>query len=365
MSWTFEDINARYLCRQQLAATPEQLEVAFDRCERMLGIDWIYEHFKLQVGAFPVLHVLNLGSALGCVEGVPNSDVIIMKLKQGDNSGFSELYALQLLMAAGGVQPEIEPMLIISGHERKPDYRIRREGEDWLYIEVTRPENSELYHKSMPILERLIALCSEIPRAFELDIFFRRVMTPQEEITIVDEVRQFCLTRTSGVEELRDGLAILTLADYPKDVILRRPEYVGKEYFGRLCLGTVKHDNGRIQKISARLPVTDDRAEEFIRRKSAQLPPQGPGLLMIDVNKVIGGFKKWEPLILRRFQPSVNKRFSAICLFSRATLLTLDGHKSMTQIKLLVNPFAQTPLPIWLQQSLIEQGREYDEAMTT
>jgi hypothetical protein len=94
------------------------------------------------------------------------------------------------------------------------------------------------------------------------------------------------------------------------------------------------------------------RAERFISSEAAQLSGDAPGLIMVEMTNTKTGFKSWEPLIKRRFQPTIQTRVGGVCLFSSGILLTSTGFAVPSQTKLLLNPHATLPLPSWINTTL-------------
>lgn len=163
---------------------------------------------------------------------------------------------------------------------------------------------------------------------------------------------------SAGREELPDGLGLLLLSGAPSGPIV--PNDHGEEVRPRLGKAKFKVEQGvPTRRVVVRMPYSDERAENLLRRELAQLPPEGPGLVMIHMGNAPGGFSSWEPLIRRRFQPSVHTRVGAVCLFSAGTLPTERGFVILSQTKVLVNPHASTPLPSWIEKTLIAAGEEF------
>lgn len=98
-------------------------------------------------------------------------------------------------------------------------------------------------------------------------------------------------------------------------------------------------------------------------QEARQLPRDVPGLIMIDVGDAAGAFGNWEPLIKRRFQPTINTRVGGVCLFSSGVVLTPDGAACLSETKLLVNPHAKVPLPPWVSETIAAAGAEYERVL--
>lgn len=101
-----------------------------------------------------------------------------------------------------------------------------------------------------------------------------------------------------------------------------------------------------------RIEYSDDRAEEFLKRKAKQLPNDCPGLIMIDTSNVRGALRGWTATLKRRFQPSVNTRVGGVCMFHRGHELTAVGEEIVHRASLIANPHAAFAIPSWIVSSL-------------
>ncbi len=108
------------------------------------------------------------------------------------------------------------------------------------------------------------------------------------------------------------------------------PDDHGEERRPRIGQAKIK-----TRRVVVRLPFSDERAENLLRRESAQLPTEGPGLIVVHMGNAPGVFISWEPLLRRRFQPTVHTRVGAVCLFSAGTVLTERSFAVLSQTKLL------------------------------
>lgn len=333
---------------------------AFNRCESNLGREWIERRFIDTIGALPTLSILNMGVFLSQLDGLKNTNKIIEKLKQEDHSVVAELHALSLLLTAGNFDVEIEPDVTVGTKTKNPDFVLKAMNEPSIYVEVTKPDNSELFNDTTEFLDNLMNTTSQIQSPFDLEVYFLREPSAEEKATMVSVITKFCAKGEQGIVEVLDGLAVMALRGKPVNGMITPHDFGIKDELCRLGMARVIVESGETtKKVSARVPLTDERAELFIQRKSKQLPDGGPGLLMIDLQNVLGGFKYWGPLIQRRFQPTINTRISAVCMFGGNIFLDEEGPLSCTQTKVLVNPYCSKKLPENLTNSLHEQGAEY------
>lgn len=61
MTWTYDEIEQDWLLGGVIAVPPDVVVSAFDRCEQLLGRDWILEYGGNAVGAQPTLDLVTRG----------------------------------------------------------------------------------------------------------------------------------------------------------------------------------------------------------------------------------------------------------------------------------------------------------------
>jgi hypothetical protein len=63
-TWTYDEIDREWLAGAKIAAPPNEVIASFERCQRMLGRDWMESTRSSGAwrvtGAFPVLHITSL-----------------------------------------------------------------------------------------------------------------------------------------------------------------------------------------------------------------------------------------------------------------------------------------------------------------
>jgi len=94
------------------------------------------------------------------------------------------------------------------------------------------------------------------------------------------------------------------------------------------------------------------RAVEALEHEASQLPKSASAIVMLGVYSVPSAMKDWPPLLLRRLQPALNTRVSAICLFTSASSSTPTGEGIVPETKVLRNPHAALGAPGWLLEQL-------------
>jgi hypothetical protein len=88
MIWTYEEIERDWLAGNRIAVDPPDVVAAFDRCERMLGRDWIdrahggnIEGASKVTGTAPTLGVVSMGLNLASLDEVAGSQQVVDKIR--------------------------------------------------------------------------------------------------------------------------------------------------------------------------------------------------------------------------------------------------------------------------------------------
>jgi len=369
MPRTFDEIVSGWLGDGQIAVSSELAVEAFNRAERLLGKEWVESTRAGPGGATisgtsPTLHVISIGQELASLEGIANVDKLINSVRNGDSAARAELTAISILRDGDlSIQVELYPRVSIGNRQREPDFRIRKPSDQWTYVEVTRPDISEVQQRLMEVMEKLLAPVVAISKSFALEVFFRREPTDDELPTVIERITSICNTQGIVTEELPSGLGLLLLNHCnPMQIVPK--DLPGEPNLIRL--GQAKGIGGGVEParhIAVRIPYADSRARQFLAKEARQLPKDAPGLIVVNIVNAPGGIKSWEPLLQRALQPSVHTRIGGICLFMPCLILTDDGIASLLHTKFISNPHARLPLPSWIPAAISSAGGEYERQM--
>lgn len=368
MRWRFEEINREWLGGTRLAVPPEVVVEAFNRAERILGREWVQSSREnpggVARGSAPTLHVISMGQRLAVLEGVAGAAGLIDRIRRGDQSAAAELTALYLLRSTRrAVDVELYPKVVAGESEREADFRIRQGSEPWTYVEVAQPDHSEAAERVRTVLNRVTGLVKAVKKPFALEVFLRREPTDPEVDLLSAKVPEVCQLEGVQREELPGGLGFLLLnPSEPGKIVLH--QHPGEADHPRLSAAAVIVGPDEPHRhIAVRIAFADERAEAFLRTEARQLPKDFPGLIMVQMSGAPGGFKSWEPLLRRRFQPALHTRVSAVCLFSSGLVGTAEGEAWLPETKLLINLHAGLSIPSWIVDALTEAGAEYERVI--
>jgi hypothetical protein len=101
-------------------------------------------------------------------------------------------------------------------------------------------------------------------------------------------------------------------------------------------------------------PALDLRLPRLMEQKAEQMGSNNANVLVIGISQIPGKMEYLAPQIMRRFQPNLNRRFGAVVLMKSA--LHSDQMTSRTQVHVMRNPHATTPVP----EQLLEQLARLD-----
>jgi len=348
---TWEEIEKRWLGESRISLSSEAILSAFQTVEQALGSDYL--EFRLahggSTGSIPTYGIVDLGQQLAALNKCKNSSSLLSKLRSGELSAFAELTAMHILDDAFA-QFEYEPEVRVKERIRKPDFRLKSNDSEWLYVEVARADISEMQTHMASLREPFFALI-EIMKEFALEVYLTREPTDTELKDLVSHARKLCLGEAAQIEKISDVgyIKIEHVVPLPPTII---PTTFPDEPI-RPMLGKASIKGGGpepVRLVSVRIAYSDERAEEFLRGEAKQLPTDAPGLIMFDVTRAPSGPKTWTPLLRRRLQPNINTRVSGICMFHA-------GHEPpegaiIHRSTLLKNPHSHLELPDWIDSAI-------------
>jgi hypothetical protein len=326
---------------------------SFETVERLLGRNWInaqrFQSGVVVTGTAPTLAVVSMGQRLRVIENRPGAQELIERVRIADRASLAELTAIYLACPSD-VEMEIEPHVAVGDRNRRPDFRLRTPGEDWIYVEVAAPDVSAAQARAQLILNRIGHLLAQVPRGTAVEVFLRREPTDDEVGVIAGHVDGAMQSRVAGIYNVQDLALVAVNQSPPGQIVVHDYD---EEPRPRLGVARSEVIAGQTTKhIAVRIPFTDERAEAFLTSEARQLPTTAPGLLMIDMSGTPGSFKAWEQLIRRRLQPKQHTRVGAVCLFEAGLLMTSQGENWVPQSLYISNPYARFSLPDWLRTRL-------------
>ena len=366
MAWTWKQIEQDWLAGGRVASEPSAVVEAFERVEAVFGRDWIEQsrihplvvpkssppQSTVVRGSDPILTVVQMGGLLASLEGIPGADALMQKLRRGERAAMAEATAIHLLRQhSSDSVVELEPTVSVAGRsDRKGDFRVRRNGDPWTYVEVSATDRTATEREALRLLERLGEPIHSMSGSFVLELFFRSLPDEDEVEAILRWVGDLDGRPNSLSEELPEGLGTVVY-DTTRDPTDIGPRVPNEPYRPGLGRADVVHGDGEVRSIIVRLPYADTRGRKKLGKESLQLPKNDLGLVMIDTAGAPGSRHSWEPAI--RGDLHNHTRVSAVCLFRWASMAQ-DGLAEFVAVigRLIVNPSARRTLPTWIIERL-------------
>ena len=341
MAVSRSEIEERWLGQPLHENEAETILESFNRVEQILGRAWIEASLAPGiVGPSVALPIYFLGIQLDVLSGAKGAEKLIQRLQAREPAALSELHSIALCVGSNNVELEIEPPATVGDAEKVPDFRLRHPGDEWVWVEVTRPnysESAQIAQKAAASLRDLLAM---IPDGMELQIRFRSEPSDADLNSVRAEVGHATINQTID----RPTFIIHTSTATPVLTPIGDDEQ-GRPIFGN-AVGRVSGENRAL--LSVRVPYTDLRGQQVIDAEARQLPREGPGLICI----ATAHGKYWQALIERSYSPTIRRRISGVLLFQTGLLLGEHGIELQTAGRLLSNLHARVPLPSWLEASL-------------
>jgi hypothetical protein len=361
MPWILEEIEQEWFGGLCLHWDAKDVELAFDVATKLRGLAWVLGE-KLDPASFPplagigprggyseFLRVYWFGIRMPSILGAKGADDLIGRVIAGDADANQETSAIYLIRSKQAeTNLEIEPGVRVGTKDKKPDFRIRRGEEPWVYVEVTKLHSSTASTRIQELLARIADGVMAIERPFLIEILLNREPTDEEEQTILTGAIAACEAPEGDRINISDVASVLVKAGDPRVVV---PSLTPDDNRPRMAISKAIVGPGRPNRqLVGRVPFADERAEDILRREARQLPKNECGLLMANVNSQPSAFESWGKRVPERFRGGQHTRVAAVILFMHATTGSEHGLVWVPYVKLIPNPYAAAPLPTWITE---------------
>jgi len=226
MPWTIEEIEKGWLGGETSHLPEEDVLRAFDAAERVRGREWIVSTTVSPGGGHlwgfsPFMRVYEFGRQVQFAMGAPGAETMLHSLREGDHAAESELTAIYLLRSrCPATEVEIGPEVLVGRRNRRPDFRIRRAVEPWMYVEVTRLNRSMASATTQEALNRIAGQVISVLQPFLLEIVFWRDPTKSEEDELVKKATEACNAADGTRHDVGDLASIMVKSGDASLVVL-------------------------------------------------------------------------------------------------------------------------------------------------
>lgn len=357
--WTFEEIQREWFGGAQLFWDRDDVVRAFNLAESIRGRDWVLGR-EVDVAAFSAftgigrrggfwefLRVYWFGKRMASIVGTLGCDDLVKRLMTDDSAASEEATAIHLLRSR---QPDTElqiaPKVRVGNRVKQPDFRLRKVGGPWIYVEVTTLNESTASIQIQRLLQRVAEGVMKVDREFLLEIVFNRDPTASEEEELLSEAKAACDAADGHRKNVGDFAYILVKSGDPSVVI---PSLIPDDNRPRKDISWSLVGAGQPNRqMVARFPFQDQRAEAILRSEASQLPKNECGIVMVNANQQPSAFEYWSQRVPERFATGQHTRVAAMILFMHSTYPIDRGLVWIPIVKLIPNPRARIPLPSWI-----------------
>jgi hypothetical protein len=358
LTWTIKEIEEQWFAGAHLHWPAADVERAFDIAAQLRGQDWVlgaeFDRSLLQFpgvgrrgGYLEFLRVYWFGIRMASILGAKGSDELIRRVTEGDLDADEEATAIHLLRSWGSVTDlEIEPDVKVGDKNKKPDFRIRRGIEPWVYVEVTKLHGSAASARVQALLARISKRMMEVERSFVLELVLNREPSEDEEELVLGAATEACRVDAGHELTVTDVASILIKAGDSEVVV---PTPIPDDSRPRMAMSrSIVGPGAANRQLIARVPFADERAEEILKREARQLPKDECGLVMVNVNLQPSAFESWSKRVPERFTPGQYTRVAGVILFMHATSPSELGLVWLPYVRLISNQNATKQLPAWV-----------------
>jgi len=362
LTWTIKEIEEQWFAGAHLNWPAADVERAFDIAAQLRGQDWVLgaevDRSLLQFpgvgrrgGYSEFLRVYWFGIRMTSILGAKGSDELIRRVTEGDLDADEEATAIHLLRSWGSVTDlEIGPYVKVGNKTKKPDFRIRRGTEPWVYVEVTRLHRSAASARVQELLERISKRMMEVERSFVLELVLNREPSEDEEELLLGAATEACGV-DAGHEMTVTDVASILIKTGDSEIVVPTP--IPDDSRTRMSMArSIVGPGTANRQLIARVPFADERAEEILKREARQLPKDECGLVMVNVNLQPTAFESWSKRVPERFTPGQYTRVAGVILFMHATFLSELGLVWLPYLKLISNQNATSPIPSWVVEGV-------------
>lgn len=367
--WTIAKIKKEWLRNHDLGVNDSEMEEAFESCESLLGETWVQERQPEEIPRgvpfgelrkdgrslgpigyiAPTLQIFHIGRCLSSLVNVSNSTKLISGVASGDPSAMAEIEAIYLLKGKTDRQVELYPKLIVDGSEKEPDFRIRSKDGEWIYVEVSRADESDKHKLAQQLASSICQHVSSLNKRAQITLWINREFTDKEELgkgeaRICEFVFECSKKGLRGYTKLPEDLGVLLISQTLQAPELGISGSNNVDSCPRVCASQTATTG---QQVVVRVQAFDSRATKLLKREAAQLSRNERGMVMINIEKTTAGFKHWRPAIVKKLARD-HSRVGGVCLFQGAIVLESNGANSVLEANYIINSRALLPLPAWI-----------------
>jgi hypothetical protein len=332
LGFDWNEIITNWYCTS-LQIVPEVGWEALGTIERLYP-QAIDETLRSGGNTFAMVRLIDVGSVLALTEHLEGFSSVFSRMRSGEHAAMSEL-----AVAAGfvrlGYRPTLEPEVL----GRRPDCSITVEQDAEVLFEVVTPESAEVMRGIQEGLTETVRRGLDIvPGTCVNIVFVTDPSTAAREIVLDTVFRSGFPTQGERVLEI-PNVAHIRVCQFKQETMAPDPVALGQVMLGAVALRINPKESGT--RVNAKVAFTDERADRFLEDEAKHFPGDTCNVVVMDLSGVPTTMKDWRLLLERRFQPKVNRHFSAAILFRALP----EAKGIVREWAVVPNPYARRPLP--------------------
>lgn len=291
------------------------------------------------------------------LEKIEGSKGLIMRLKRGEDSAYSEAI-LVTYFSKMGFEIHLEPVIETG---RRSDVSVKVNSER-INIEVKTPQISNLQKMLRKSLHGLFESTSKISLSRDIYIFLNREPSLEEQKSIARKTLQLAL------EEKQPAFSMIKESYVRTENVAMKPFMDKTKMIGRLVVAPPYPESMRYVyeatpilflsgtrfdteknnyvNLTVSVPFEDPRLISMIRKKRRQLSRESMNIVALDTTHIPISPKtkkhyKWISRLMKALESKLSRRIGAVIIFSRLSY----RDKIHLQSSLFVHPNPYRPLP--------------------
>ena len=289
--------------------------------------------------------MIDFGITLEACENLVGFDRLLSRMKKGEEAAFSEAkFAASLVKL--GYNPILEPQL----REKCLDALITVGGEK-VYFEIITPNTCDVMKTAYSEMQ---SLTQRIMKEYTgIDVNIKLLTDPNTSIS--DSILTYLKTLSPSAENTHEmpDVALIKYSTFTPTALSFEHKQNDVELPELFVAHFNRTEDGIRTRINVQVSMTDERAQRLMSAEAVHFSNEEINILVMDISRVPGGIRCWSPLIQRRFQPNINRRFGAVVLLSSR----IEAAGISWRCSVLQNQYAYKKPPKCLLDNLVKLGR--------
>jgi len=289
--------------------------------------------------------MIDFGITLEACENLVGFDRLLLRMKKNEGAAFSEAKFAAALVKLG-YNPILEPQL----GKKCPDALISVGGEK-VYFEIITPDTCEAMKTAYSEMRSLAQRISKENTGMDVNI---KLLTDLNS-GISDSILAYLKTlspSTDNTHKMPD-VALIKYSTFAPAPLSFEHKQNDVELPGLFVASLNRTEDGIKTRANVGVSITDERSQRLMSAEAHHFSNEEINILVMDISRVPAGIRCWSPLIQRRFQPNINRRFGVVVVLSSF----IEAAGISRRCSVLQNQYAYKQPPKCLLDNLVKLGR--------